>query len=180
MFNIYKFYSNDLEIFLSIIVLIIISIFLYDKIKFHGKLIIEILKMQVNVSNKDNWNDANNEIKKDTKSVELDFVLRLCNNKNTYNNIYDINVTRKKESIYNNYLYLVDKAKSFSGATTYEKLKIINFLPYEVKEYHIKIKLEKDEILNIKKEPIYIRYKIRGKNKKIKLNKYLKSNKKQK
>ncbi len=180
MINIYNFYSNDIEIVLTIVLVTIFALIIYDFLKSRGKLEIFILKMKVNIFNKNNWQDEKNTIEDNTKGCELDFILRLCNNKNTYNSIYDINITKKKEIIENNYLYLAETMKSVSGATSYEKLKIINFLPYEVQEYHLKIKLKKEEILNLKKKPLYIRYKIRGKNKKIKLNKYLKSNKNKK
>ncbi len=175
MFNIYKFYSNDLEILLSIIIISLLFIIIYDKVKNKGKLEIFILKLKANILNKDSWQSQ--DINKDTKGVELDFILRLCNNKNNYNSLYDFNIIKKDKVIENNYLYLADTIKSISGASSYEKLKIINFLPYEVKEYHLKIKLTKEEISNLKKNPLIIKYKIRGKTKKIKLNKYLMSNK---
>ena len=177
MLNIYNFYSNDFEIVLTIVLVSIFSLIIYDFLKSRGKLEIFILKMKVNLLNKNNWNSEDTKVKDDTKGAELDFILRLCNNKNTYNNIYDINITVKKDKINNNYLYLADTMKSTMGATTYEKLKLINFLPYEVKEYHLKIKLDKDE-LNFKKKPLYIRYKVKGKNKKIKINKYFGNKKK--
>ena len=173
MLSIYNFYSNDLEIVLTIILVNIFALIIYNLIKNKGKLEIFILKMKVNLLNKDNWNSEDTKIKDNTKGAELDFILRLCNNKNNYNSIYDFNITKKKENITNNYLYLADTMKSTMGATSYEKLKVVNFLPFEVKEFHLKIKLEKDEIANIKKNTLYIRYKEHGKNKKIKINKYL-------
>ena len=178
MFNIYKFYSNDLEIFLSIIIISLLFIIVYDKIKNKGKLETFILKLKANILNKDNWQTENAEIKNETKAVELDFILRICNNKNTYNSLYDFSITRGKKEIENNYLYLADTMKSISGSIIYEKLKILNFLPFEVKEQHIKIKLTKEEVSNLKKNPLIINYKVRGKNKKINLNKYLMSNNK--
>ena len=173
MLNIYNFYSNDFEIVLTIVLVNIFALIIYDFIKSRGKLLIFILKLKTNLLNKNNWVSEDTKIKEDTKGAELDFILRLCNNKNTYNSIYDFNITKKKENINNNYLYLADTMKNVSGAISYEKLKLVNFQPYEVKEFHLKIKLDKEEILNIKKKPLYIRYKEHGKNKKIKLNKYL-------
>ncbi len=173
MLSIYNFYSNDFEIVLTIVLVNIFALIIYDFIKSRGKLLIFILKLKTNLLNKNNWVSEDTKIKEDTKGAELDFILRLCNNKNTYNSIYDFNITKKKENINNNYLYLADTMKNVSGAISYEKLKLVNFQPYEVKEFHLKIKLDKEEILNIKKKPLYIRYKEHGKNKKIKLNKYL-------
>ena len=167
MFNIYKFYSNDLEILLSIIIISILFIIIYDKIKNKGKLEIIILKLKTNILNKDSW-QTHDKINNDTKGVELDFILRLCNNKNSYNNLYDFNITIGNKEIDNNYLYLVDTMKSISGAISYDKLKLINFLPYEIKEYHIKIKLNKEEVSKLKKQNIIIKYKVRGKTKKFK------------
>ena len=171
MFNIYKFYSNDLEILLSIIIICLLFIIIYDKFKNKGKLEIFILKLKANILNKDGWQSK--DINKDTKGIELEFTLRICNNKNSYNSIYDFNIIKGKKEIENNYLYLVDTMKNISGASLYEKLKIINLLPFEVKEEHVKIKLTKEEISNPKKNPLIIKYKVRGKNKKINLNKYL-------
>ena len=82
------------------------------------------------------------------------------------------------ELIENHYLNLIDTMKSMSGTTTYEKFKYTNLLPYEVKEFNIKIKLTKEEFNNITKEPIYIMYKSKKRNKKIKINKFIKGNKK--
>ena len=75
MFN---FYSNDLEILLSIIIISILFIIIYDKIKNKGKLEIIILKLKTNILNKDSW-QTHDKISDDTKGVELDFILRLCN-----------------------------------------------------------------------------------------------------
>ncbi len=176
MFNIYKFYSNDLEILLSIIIISLLFIIIYDKFKNKGKLELFILKLKANILNKDNW-QTHEKVNKDIKGVELDFILRICNNKNSYNSLYDFNIIKGNKEIDNNYLYLTDTMKSISGASLYEKLKIINLLPYEVKEEHLKIKLTKEEISNLKKKPLIIKYKVRGKTKKLKLNKYLMSNK---
>ena len=173
MLSIYNFYSNDFEIVLTIVLVNIFALIIYDFIKSRGKLLIFILKLKTNLLNKNNWVSEDTKFNDDTKGAELDFILRLCNNKNTYNSIYDFNITKKKENINNNYLYLADTMKNVSGAISYEKLKLVNFQPYEVKEFHLKIKLDKEEILNIKKKPLYIRYKEHGKNKKIKINKYL-------
>ena len=90
MFN---FYSNDLEIVLSIILITILvsifSIIIYDFIKSRGKLEISILKMKIDIINKDNWQSEDNKLKKETKALELDFIFQVCNNKNNYNNIHD-------------------------------------------------------------------------------------------
>ena len=175
MFNIYKFYSNDLEIFLSIIIISLIIIFFYDKIKFHGKLTIELLKMKIITLSKNNFLDSNDSDNK--KGYELDFILEVCNNQNSYNNVYDLEIIRKKINIENSYLNLKDTMKSLSGTTSYEKLKYFNLYPYEIRTYHIIIKLTKDEFENIKQYPIYLKYKSKGHLKKIKLNKYLKDKK---
>ena len=63
--------------------------------------------------------------------------------------------------------------KTASGSTTYEKIKYLNILPFEVKEIHLKIKLTKEEYLNLKKYPIYLKYKNKKRTKKLKLNKYI-------
>ncbi len=173
MFNIYNFYSNDLEIFLSIILINIFSIIIYDKIKSQGKLYFNIIKTKLNILNKNNWANENLETNSDTKALELDFILQLYNHKNTHNSLYDLEVKAKEKPLINNYLNLSDTMKSISGATTYEKLKYVNLLPFEIKEFHIKIKITKEEFQNMKKNPLYITYKNGNKKKKIKLNKYL-------
>ena len=173
MFNIYNFYSNDLEIFLSIILINIFSIIIYDKIKSQGKLYFNIIKTKLNILNKNNWANENLETNSDTKALELDFILQLYNHKNTHNSLYDLEVKAKEKPLTNNYLNLSDTMKSISGATTYEKLKYVNLLPFEIKEFHIKIKITKEEFQNMKKNPLYITYKNDNKKKKIKLNKYL-------
>ena len=183
MFN---FYSNDLEIVLSIILITILvsifSIIIYDFIKSRGKLEISILKMKIDILNKDNWQSEDNKLKKETKALELDFIFQVCNNKNNYNNIHDLNVVIKRKSKYleieNNSLNLADTMKTLSGATAYQKLRYINLLPFEVKEEHLKIKLTKNEVQNMKKNPIYIVFKNKKKKVKIKLNNYLKLDKK--
>lgn len=178
MFN---FYSNDLEIVLTICLVSIFTIIIYDFIKFHGKLYLNILKMKVHIINKNNWNEEK-EISNDTKFIELDFTLQVINNKNNYNSIYNLSVWKKKkfkkEFIENHNLNLTNTMKSISGTTSYEKLKYINLFPFEVKEFKLKIRLTKEEYENIKKSPIYIKYKTKNKTKKIKLKKYLKSDKK--
>ena len=183
-----NFYSNDLEIIISIILIAIftslLSIILYDFIKSRGKLYLNILKMKMEILNKDTWHDENNKILNDTKAIELDFLLQIRNNKNSYDNIYDFNVVIKRKNKYqeikNNSLNLVDTGKSLSGSTAYQKLKYVNLLPFEVNEEHIKIKLLKDEVKNLKKEPIYILFKTKNKKGKINLNNYLKLDKKKK
>lgn len=177
-----NFYSNDLEVVVSIVVVSILVVLIYDFIKSHGKLILNVYKMKVNIINKSNWKESDNKISSDTKFVELDFIFQIFNNKNNYNSIYNLNICQKKkfkyELIENHYLNLTDTMKSMSGTTTYEKLKYVNLLPFEVKEYRLKIKLTKEEYENISKYPIYIKYQTRRKKKIFKLNKYLKSNKK--
>ena len=172
-----KFYSSDLEVLLTIILISILTITIYDLIKSRGKLYLNIYKMKINVINKDNWNQITNKTTNDTKFIELDFIFQIFNNKNNYNSIYNLNVFKKNKLKYqlinNHYLNLTDTMKSLSGTTSYEKLKYVNLLPFEVKEYRIKIKLEKDEFDNLKKHPIYIKYKTKNRIKKIKLNKYL-------
>lgn len=179
--NMLNYYNNLVVILINILVSIII-ILIYDFIKNQGKLYLNIYKMKVNVLNKNNWQDENNKTNEFTKSVELNFILQIFNNKNNYNSVYNFDVYKKKklklELIENHYLNLIDTMKSMSGTTTYEKFKYTNLLPYEVKEFNIKIKLTKEEFNNITKEPIYIMYKSKKRNKKIKINKFIKGNKK--
>lgn len=168
---------TDLEIILGIISIVFLIIIIINFIKNHGKLYFNIVKTKLNIQNKDNWSNEDTEINNNTKAIELDFLLQLYNHKKTNNCIYNFNIVKKIKSkkvlIENPYLLLIDTIKSISGSNTYEKLKYINFIPYEIKEYNIKIKLTKDEYLNIKNNPIYITYKVGKKNKKIKINKYL-------
>ena len=174
-----NFYSSDLEILLTIILISILIVFIYDLIKARGKLYLSIFKMKINVINKNNWNEITNKTSNDTKYIELDFILQIFNNKNNYNSIYNLNIYKKNKFKYqlinNHYLNLTDTMKSLSGTTTFEKLKYVNLLPFEVKEYRLKIKLDKEEFDNIKKYPIYIKYKTKNRLKKIKINKYLKN-----
>jgi len=176
-----NFYTNDLEIVISIIFISFIIILLYDLLKNHGKLHLNLFKTKINIINKGNWNENKYNITNDTKYIEIDFIFQICNNKNTYNNIYNLDLYKRKKIKYilleNHYLNLTDTMKSVTGATSYEKLKYVNLLPYEIKEFRLKIKLTKEEFESIKKEPIYIKYKNRNKNKKFKLNKYIKKSK---
>lgn len=71
-------------------------------------------------------------------------------------------------------LNLVDSMKMVSGSTTYEKIKYLNLVSFEVKEIHLKVKLSKEEYLNMKKEPIYLVYRNKKRKKKLKLSKYIK------
>lgn len=174
-----NFYSSDLEVLITIILISILIVIIYDQIKTKGKLYLNIFKMKINIINKNNWNEITNKTSNDTKYIELDFILHIFNNKNNYNSIYNLSIFKKNKFKYqlinNHYLNLTDTMKSLSGTNTYEKLKYVNLLPFEVKEYRIKIKLDKEEFDNIKKYPIYIKYKTKNKSKKIKLNKYLKN-----
>ena len=97
--NIYNFYSSDLEIVLSIILLILISFIIYNKFNF-GKLYLNIFKMKTNIISKNtSWGETNNTIDDNTKHIELDFILQINNNKNTNNNIYDLDLFRKIKGI---------------------------------------------------------------------------------
>ena len=173
-----NFFDNDLEIVLTIILVPFFMLLIYDKIKNHGKLYLNIFKMKINIINKNTaWLDTNNNIDENTKYIDLDFILQVYNNKNTNNSIYNLDVYKKDKrklilSEYHN-LNLVDSMKTASGSTTYEKIKYLNILPFEVKEIHLKIKLTKEEYLNLKKCPIYLRYKNKRRTKKLKLNKYI-------
>ena len=180
MFNIYKFYSNDLEIFLSIVLIPLFMILIYNFIKSHGKLHVNIFKMKTTFVKKNNWQENNNNFSEDIKWIELDFILQLYNHKNNFNSIYNIDVYAKRKLKYqlieNHYLNLTDTMKSVSGTNSYEKLQYVNFYPFEIKEY--KVKLNNEEFKNIKKCPIVIIYRNGRKKKKIKLKKVLKSDKK--
>ena len=181
MIDVYKFYSNDLEILLSIIFVSLFINFIYNLLKNYGKLHLNLFKTKINIINKNNWNENKYNITNDTKFIEFDFIFQICNNKNTHNNIYNLDVYKRKKLKYllleNHYLNLADTMKSVTGSTSYEKLKYVNLIPYEIKEYRLRIKLTKEEFENIKKEPIYIKYKNRNKNKKLKLNKFIKKSK---
>ena len=177
-----NFYSSDLEVLLTIILISILTITIYDLIKTRGRLHLNIYKMKINVINRNNWNEITNKTSNDTKYIELDFIFQIFNNKNNYNSIYNLSVFKKNKFKYqlinNHYLNLTDSMKSLSGTNTFEKLKYVNLLPFEVREFRIKIKLDKEEFDNIKKYPIYIKYKTKNRLKKIKLNKYLNDKKK--
>ena len=171
---------NNIEIIITMTSIFLIAI-IYDIIKNKGKIYFNILKTKINIQNKDNWSNDTIEIQENTKYIELSFLLQLYNHKKTNNCLYNINIYKKnklkKILIENSYINLLDTVKSISGSNTYEKLKYINFLPYEIKEYMVKIKFTKEEFLNIKKYPIYIIYKTGKQTKKIKLNKYLRKKK---
>ena len=181
MFN---YFNNNLEIIIISTIISIFVITIYDIIKNHGKLYLNILKIKVNIQNKDNWSLETNQINDNTKYVDIDFTLQLYNHKRTYNSIYNIDLYKKKrhhfkyENLENNSLNLSNTIKSMSGSNTYEKLKYVTLLPYEVKEYAIKIKLTKDEFKDLHNKPIYITYKNGKRKKKINLNKYLRRKKK--
>ncbi len=177
-----NFFDNDLEIILTIILVPFFMILIYDKIKNHGKLYLNIFKLKINIINSNTaWLENKKEIDDNTKYIELDFILQIFNNKNTNNSIYNLDVVKrhKRKLILTEYhnLNLVDTMKTMGGTSTYEKIKYVNINPFEVKEIHLKIKLNKEEYLNIKKEPIYIIYKYKKRTKKLNLNKYIKRNK---
>lgn len=168
--------NNQILLIINITILLLVILLLV--IKTYGKIYLNIFKLKVNIINKNNWNEDDNKLSNDTKYIELDFILQINNNKNSNNNIYNLDIYKKIKLKYklieNNYLNLTSTMKSASGTTTYEKLKYINLLPYEVKEFKIKLKLTKEEYENITREPIYIKYKTGRKNKKLNLNKYWK------
>ena len=172
-----EIYSNNiLDNILLIIVITIILITIYDLIKNRGKIYFNILNLKVNILNKDNWS-GNHKISDDTKGVDLDVLIEIYNHKNRYNSLRNIKLVKKDKFKYLNlehqYLNLTNTQKGIGGSNIYEKLKFITLLPYEVKDFQVKIKLTKEEFLNIKKYPIYIIYKEGIKRKRIKLNKYL-------
>ncbi|MBR3661288.1 MAG: hypothetical protein IKN63_05275 [Bacilli bacterium] len=176
-----EFLYKNLEIIITNAVISLIMILIYNIIKNKGKLYFNILKLKVNIQSKDNWSTSNT-IDDTTKEVNLDFKLELYNHNNRYNSIYEIKVIKKKLfkfiEINNSYLNLTNTLKTLSGSKTYEKLKYMNFLPYEVKTFNIKIILTKDEFITIKKLPLYIIYKEGKKLHKVKLSKYIKKIKK--
>ena len=174
-------FNNDFEILISIILISIFTIFCYSKLRKHGKIYLNIFKMKINIINKNsNWNEINKEISENTKYIELDFILQIYNNSNSNNNIYNLDIYKKKKNkfilVENHNLNLADSMKTITGSTTYEKIKFINLMPYEVKEYRIKVKLTKEEYKALIKEPIYLKYKNKRKSKKLKLNKFLNKN----
>ena len=177
-----NFFDNDLEIILTIILVPFFMILIYDKIKNHGKLYLNIFKLKINIINANTtWLENKKELNDKTKYIELDFIFQIFNNKNTNNSIYNLDVVKrnKRKLILTEYhnLNLVDTMKTMGGSSTYEKIKYININPFEVKEIHLKIKLNKEEYLNINKEPIYIIYKYKKRLKKLNLTKYIKRNK---
>ena len=176
-----NFFSNDVEIVLTMTFISVLVVFLYNLIKNIGSLHLNILNIKVTIQNKNTWNEEANEINENTKGIDIDFILDIYNNRNNYNSISEINVYKKQNLkfylIENNNLNLNDTVKSVSGSSVYEKLKYASFHPYELKEFNIKIKLTKEEFLSIEKEPIYIIYKERLQTKKILLNDYLKRKK---
>lgn len=177
-----NYFSNDLEIVLTMIVVSIIVVFLYDLIRNRGKFYVTILRPKISIQNKNTWSEEGNKINEDTKGIDFDFKLQLYNHKKNYSSIYNITVEKRKklkrERIDNPYLNLVDKMKTISGASSYEKLKYATLLPFEIREFSIKIKLTKTEAEQIKKEPIFIVYKVGRHKKQIKLNHYLRKRKK--
>ena len=148
-------------------------------IKTKGKLYFNILKFKINIQNKDNWSTTN-IVDDTTREVNLDFKLELYNHNNRYNSIYEIKIVKKQsfkfKEINNSYLNLTNTLKTLSGSKTYEKLKYMNFLPYEVKIFNIKVILTKDEFIELNKNPLYITYKEGKKVHRVKLNKYIKKN----
>ena len=177
-----NYFSNDLEIVLTMIVVSILVVFLYDLIRNRGKLYVTILRPKISIQNKNTWSEEGNKINEDTKGIDFDFKLQLYNHKKYYSSIYNITVEKRKklkrEAIDNPYLNLVDKMKAISGASSYEKLKYATLLPFEIREFSVKIKLTKTEVEQIKKEPIFIVYKVGRRKKHIKLNHYLRKRKK--
>ena len=171
-----NFFNNDVEIIIVMVIISLLLILIYDLIKNHGKFYLNILRPKVSVQNKNAWSGTT-KINDDTKGVDFDFKLQLYNHKKYYTSIYNIEVKNKKKSkltlIENPYLNLVNTAKMVTGAVNYEKIRYATLLPFEIREFQIKVKITKEEIDNIKKQPIYLIYKVGRKTKKIKLNKYL-------
>ena len=179
-----NYFHNDLDITIGLVVINLLIILIYDLIRNHGKFYLNILRPKVSVQNKNSWSEEKYNINKDTKGIDFDFKLQLYNHKKYYTSIYNIEVNRKNKrkliQLENPYLNLVDTAKMVTGAVNYEKFRYATLLPFEIREFQIKIKLTKEEIDNLKKQPIYLIYKVGRKTKKIKLNKYLKEKKKSK
>ena len=177
MFN---YISTNLENIITCTIITLIIIIIYDLIKRKGKLHINIDKVKINIQNRDNWNDTTT-INDTTKGIDLDIKLELYNHKSEYNSIRRIKVTKrnlfKNINIENFYLNITNTSKTISGSSTFEKLIYINLLPHETKLFNVKIKLTKEEFLNIKKNPLYITYKEGLLTKKIKINKYLRRKK---
>ena len=166
-----------LIIIITNLILTIILLILYDLIKNKHQLFLKINNLKINIINKDNWKSESNIITDSTKEINIDFILNIYNNKNNYNNISNIKLYKRKKFKYkllDNYnLNISDISKSISGFKTYEKLKYLYLLPFELKEFNVTIKLTKEEYLREKKEPIYIIYNERLKIKKINISKYL-------
>jgi len=176
-----NYLNNNIENIIMMIIISIITIIIYDLIKNKGKIIFNIIKYKLNIQNKDSWSSNIDEVSDTTKGIDLDLKIELYNHRSRYNSIYEMKVVKKHKFKYieldNFYLNLSNTLKTLSGATTFEKLKYMNFLPYEVKTFKIKVKFTTEEFLNRKKYPLYITYKEGKKLKKIKLNKYLRKNK---
>ena len=134
-----NYFSNDLETIIAIIIINLLTLFIYHLIINKGKLYFNILRMKINIQNKDSWSEETNNINDKTKGIELDFKLQLYNHKKYYTSIYNIIVKKKKENIENPYLNLIDTGKSVLGSTNYEKLKYATLLPFEIREFNIKI-----------------------------------------
>lgn len=179
-----NYFHNDLDITIGIVVINLLIILIYDLIRNHGKFYLNILRPKISVQNKNSWSEEKYNINKDTKGIDFDFKLQLYNHKKYYTSIYNIELKRKGKrkliQIENPYLNLVNTAKMVTGAVNYEKIKYATLLPFEIREFQIKVKFNKDEFDNIKKQPIYLIYKVGKKTKKIKLNKYLQEKKKNK
>lgn len=165
---------TDLEIILGSIIILLFFIIIILLFKNYGKLYFNILKVKLNIQNKDNWSNDTIEITDKTKTIEIDFTMQLYNHKKTNNCLYNISLVNKKNKpIRNAHLNMTDTVKSITGSNTYEKLKYINLMPYEIKEIPVKLILTKDEFTNIDKDPLYITYKVMKKKKKINLKKIL-------
>ena len=112
-----NFFSNDLEIVLTIIFTSIVTVFIYNIIKNHGKVHFNITNLKVNIQNKNSWSEESNEINENTKGVDIDFIINLYNNKNNYNSIYNINIYKKDKIKYtlieNQYLNIIILLKVF-------------------------------------------------------------------
>ena len=179
-----NYFHNDLDITIGIVIINLLILLIYDLIRNHGKFYLNILRPKLSVQNKNAWSEEKYNINKDTKGVDFDFKLQLYNHKKYYTSIYNIEIKRKYKRklipLENQYLNLVDTAKMVTGAVNYEKFRYATLLPFEIREFQVKIKINKEEIDNIKKQPIYLIYKVGRKTKKIKLNKYLKEKKKNK
>ena len=178
-----NFISNNLEmIFLNVIIEVIL-ILIYDLIRNKGKFYFNLLKVKVNVQNKDSWTKTDKKVTSDTKGIDIDFKAQLYNHRKRYSSIYNIRVCKKRRygfkltEIDTPYLNLSETMKSASGATTYEKLKYATLLPFEIREFNIKIKLTKEEFKELHQKPIYICYKDGRIRKKIRLNTYLRRKK---